>query len=428
MERFDELFSKLPEHVRNPDPSRYLGDNFLVVDFETTNTEKGNPNNPANSLVLAVWYYKGKYHTKFGTEYEQHELIRDCQEADFVVAHNTKFEIGWLRRCGLDIYNTLFYCTQIGEYVLAGNRGLSLSLKASSARRGLGCKSGLVSSLLELGICPGTVDTGILGTYGIQDVRLALKLFLMQRKELNEKSLLPVAYTRNLFTPCLVDIESKGLQLDKDRVQSVYRTITAQLAEKKTELDVITGGANTKSGKQMRKVIFEDLKFSLPEDYRGDYYLTPKGKGLQKEGLLDNPVEYAQTGWDAVAALKCRNKKQKRFQELYLEVNSLRDMLSKYLNKFKLCCEESGGILYAVFNQTFVATHRLCSNGRFYKTQLQNIDNALKPLFGSRSPENKVVEVDYRQLEFRVAAYLYGDVQASEDIALDYDVHTWSAS
>src|SRR5689334_17258937 len=103
--QLEALFNKLPEHIKNPDPNRFLTDNFLVLDYETTNLEKGSPYNPANKIVLAVWWYKGELKWKFGTEYEQQELIADCEAADLIVAANLKFELGWLKRCGLDTYN-----------------------------------------------------------------------------------------------------------------------------------------------------------------------------------------------------------------------------------------------------------------------------------------------------------------------------------
>ena len=46
----------LPEFLTHPDPSIYLGDNYVVVDFETTNIQYGNPVYEANELVLACWY------------------------------------------------------------------------------------------------------------------------------------------------------------------------------------------------------------------------------------------------------------------------------------------------------------------------------------------------------------------------------------
>ncbi|PWG73366.1 hypothetical protein DF186_23440, partial [Enterococcus hirae] len=64
--------------LEEPDPEIYLSDNYVVVDFETTNLEKGSPINPDNRIVLATWKCgKGEVKYKFGSEFEQEELISD---------------------------------------------------------------------------------------------------------------------------------------------------------------------------------------------------------------------------------------------------------------------------------------------------------------------------------------------------------------
>ena len=113
----------LPEFLENPDPSLLLTDNYIVVDFETTNLDKGSPLNPMNDLVLAEWYTPERgYVYKFGGEFDMHELIKACESADIIVAHNSKFELQWLDRCGLDLRKVLPYCTLLGECVLYGNK------------------------------------------------------------------------------------------------------------------------------------------------------------------------------------------------------------------------------------------------------------------------------------------------------------------
>ena len=103
------LWNKLPDFLQNPDSSIYTTGRYVVVDFETTNIDKGSPYNPDNKMVVACWYtsWDGEYHVRWGNEYEQGDLVKACEEADFIVAHYSKFELGWLQRCGLDIYKVL---------------------------------------------------------------------------------------------------------------------------------------------------------------------------------------------------------------------------------------------------------------------------------------------------------------------------------
>ena len=48
--------SLLPEHLIAPDANRYFSDNYVVLDFETTNLQYGNSNIRDNKLLLGVWY------------------------------------------------------------------------------------------------------------------------------------------------------------------------------------------------------------------------------------------------------------------------------------------------------------------------------------------------------------------------------------
>ena len=87
------------------DPMIYTSGNYVVVDFETTNIAKGDCRRDDNSIVLANWLrvVDGKEVSKtvVGNEYDLNELATDIEEADFFVAHHSKFEYGWLRRISL---------------------------------------------------------------------------------------------------------------------------------------------------------------------------------------------------------------------------------------------------------------------------------------------------------------------------------------
>ena len=91
---------------------------FMVLDFETTNLEKGSPLNPENSIVLSCWTIYHPDGTKeskhiFGDEYSIAELLEDVNSVSFVVAQNSKFEMQWLKRAGLDLRTVLFYDTML---------------------------------------------------------------------------------------------------------------------------------------------------------------------------------------------------------------------------------------------------------------------------------------------------------------------------
>ena len=102
----------LPAVLADPNPLIYTGDNYVVLDFETTVFSKGSALDSRNSLVLACWtlgnghpaYRSGQNnrYVQWGNEFTMGELVRHWERATFIIAHNAKFELQWLERCGLD--------------------------------------------------------------------------------------------------------------------------------------------------------------------------------------------------------------------------------------------------------------------------------------------------------------------------------------
>ena len=411
-----EARSKLPWFVAQPDPSVYLGNDYIVVDFETTTIKKGRPLLTENDIVLAVWSRGGKSYAKWGGVYAQQELVAACEQAKFIVAHNAKFELQWLARCGLDIGNVLVYDTMLGEYVLGGNRWrwAQCSLENSAQRRLGEGKIPVMSAMYNGGMCSRDIPESWLLRYCLRDVQVTERLFHKQRELLQELDQLSIAYTRNLLVPVLADIERNGMTLDADKVDDLVRTREEEYREVTHRLAEIVGDVNTNSGPQLAVFLYETMGFALPTDHRGRPVVTASGR--------------PPTDQDSVAGLKPRTKAQREFLELYKRSKALHNELSKYLRKFSDCCRENKGILGASFNQTNTATHRLSSSGTDYSTQFQNFPRAYKPVFKARNEGWLVGEGDGAQLEFRVAAHLGRDEQALEDCRTGADIHKFTAS
>ncbi|MCP5005494.1 MAG: hypothetical protein GY941_16385 [Planctomycetes bacterium] len=397
-----------------------MSDNYVVVDFETTIIDKGSPYDKENSIVCAS-YKCGKGHKHYtsrpeyhkSNEYGQTVLVERIEQADFWVAHNTKFEYGWLERCGLPLSNTLAFCTLLAEYVLLSNRSKpqKLSLDRCLARRGMASKDSLGKALLGAGVCPSVWPERWLKPYSLQDVVAGEELFLHQRRVLAQQNKLRTLFTRCIFTPPLVDIEKNGMHLDDQRVPILYKNYNNRLGKLRTEIDKITGGANPKSYPQMRKVLYEDLKFALPKDKK---WFTAGGEPTTK-------YEYIET-------LKPKNKKQRMFKIIKQEYGKVYDALSKSLKKFQDCITQTeDNILTASLNQAVTVTQRLSSTGKNFKAQFQNFARIFKPLFCARYEGWDIGEIDQAQLEYRVAVFLGQDEAGIYDIQHKVDSHTFTA-
>jgi len=384
-----------------------------VLDFETTTYGKGLPIYEQNSVVCASWFVSATGQHKFlrGSEFEMAELVEDVRAADFLVAHNAKFELGWLGRCGYPVEDgILVYDTMIAEYVIGGNRWkfADLALGRCGERHGLGSKVDIVSMMIKGGVSTTDIPASLLEEYCSRDVQLCRLLYVRQLGIFEVwPKLLNLVYTRCLLTPVLVDMEGRGLKLDAAKVLPLCEAAEKEYSDNVIQMNTITGGINVNSGKQLAEYLYDVLEFK----HTGK--LTPGGKRSTAEATI--------------SALRPRTAKQKKFLDLYKRGRELSNTLTKYLRKFKACCEDSGGILMAQFNQTATFTHRLSSTGLEYSTQFQNLPREYKPLFMAKDEGWQIAEADGSQLEFRVAAHLGRDQVALSDIVSKKDVHAATA-
>ena len=401
-------------------PEVYLSENYIVVDFETTNIERGLGLVRQNSLLLACWHksvhrpglHVGELVRKshWGSEFEQQELLSDIEASEFIVCHNTKFELGWLARCGVDLRKVLPYCTMIGEKIIYGNIKVGLSLESTAGRRQMGGKDATAHTLIQAGVCPSQIPASLLESYCAQDVSLTERIFLEQRRELQALELLPVFLCRNLVTPVLADIEAHGMGLDAGRVASTYEDYKERYTALEAEFARLTGGINLKSPKQMREFLYAKLKFPPVLDYRGNEVLTDTGEKA--------------TSKDVLAKLEATTPEQVEFKEVVVALAKLKTPMQNLEKMLKKSTE--GERMYAGFNQTVTQTDRLSSSARRGGMQFQNFDRAFKPLFRAQ-PGYVLVESDASQLEFRVAADLSSDERAGKAILDGEDVHQLTA-
>lgn len=440
----------LPPFLNNLDPYVYLGNNYVVLDFEidVQDGAYGHAAHRGNSLLLACWklgkghpFYAGMYtktQAAWADEFEQHDLEEAIAFADFVVAHNAKYELGWLKRCGLDLRKVLVFDTKLGEYVLMGNLAAgdefnsprSISLDACCRRRGWRPKDPVVDIMMGHGINPASMPRPWLEGRCRQDVESTERLFLDQRVTLSATNRLPVLYTRCLLTPVLTEMEFEGMALDPERVEKAYWESQAEFKELQAEMDSMTGGINWRSSKQIGEFIYDKLQFDELRKPGGEPKRTPDGKRKTDQKTID--------------ALQARTPEQKAFVALRKKLGKVAAALTKNLEFFRGVCVERNSVFLAEFQQTNTATHRLSSTGvpitfELFKdedgkpqtksVQFQNLPRRFKRLFRAKREGYLMAEPDGAQLEFRIAGQLSGDRQIIADIAdPDFDAHITSGA
>ena len=413
-----------------------------MLDFETDSVQFGSPLNEENDVVLACWQIvhptgEVEKKEKWGGVYEMQELLDDIASASFLVAHNLKFELGWLKRCGLELRDVLGYDTMLAQWVIDGNRkgkGFERSLAALTSKYGVEGKVDLVSKLIGEGVACRDIHPEWLLEYCHQDVEATRQVFLAQQAVLTELQLWHLVYVRSLTCAVLADIEFEGLTLDADRVKEAYVKAKGTLEELGAALSVMTGGINLGSPKQLGHYLYDVLNFPPPKDHRGKPVLTAGGDVSTNSKVLET--------------LTAETEEQRKFLSLYKEYNKAASLVEKNLDYFRLVCEQRGGTFYGELKQNVVQTHRLASTGiktefvvgtkkdrkgiisdktKEMSVQLQNIPREFKGLFCSGDEDWLIGEVDSAQLEFRVAVDEARDPVGYEEVSTGVDIHSFTA-
>ncbi len=408
---------KLPFYLSDPRASWYDEVPWTCLDLETTNIEKGDPLVAGNRIVLSSFTLDGLTLTTPMAMWPDALSKRPS----VLVAHNAKFELGWMLREGVDIANILPWDTLLAEYVIAGNRRVPLDLGSVAKRYGFPGKEPVVDKLIKAGVCPSEIPRRWLEARVRYDVATTLSIARKQHEILKRDGLMNVFFTRCITTPVLAAIEREGMRLDPERVNEEYSAQLAARSALEQELDELTGGINLRSGKQVGEFLYDTLKFQEAKDRKGNPVRTVSGaRGTSKKVL---------------AKLKAETKEQKRFVKLQGEYSKANARITKALDFFRRVCAEHSGVFRGRFNQSVTQTHRLSSSGRRITfgdgralgVQFQNLPREYKRLF--RAEDGRVlVEVDGAQLEFRVAGQLGGDAQVLADVVGGADIHRFTAS
>lgn len=412
----------LPEFIENPKPRIYLEYPYTVLDFEISGgQDRGHWRSLANGLLLACWKFVEdpqcirvpcSLQVHWGSEFDLGPLLADIERSKFIVAHNAKFELGWLGRSGVDTRRILPYCTMLGEYVLAGNRKVPMGLDATAKRYGRMGKKSFVAECIHSGIDPSDIPASLLESYCSLDVEDTHAIFKRQVRRLDNDGLLPVAFARNIVSPVLADIETQGMALDHERIREHVDSIFQEYGLAKIHLDEIASGINFRSPKQLGAFLYDTLLFDELKDRRGNPVRTTAGK--------------RSTDQETVAALKATTVRQRVFKDALGTISPLKKQVQILENMVK-CCAEDGGLVFAQINQGFTQTHRLSSTGGKWGFQFHNFPRGFKPLFKARERGWLIFEGDAPQLEFRVAIDLGNDATGKKDIQEGLDIHQFAA-
>jgi hypothetical protein len=416
----------------------YLNGSWLCFDLECSGTEKGHAIVPGNRVVCVSWRTSaGKRREFYGNLLDAREFWQDIEDADFLIAHNAKYEAHWLLRLGADPADLIWFDPMLAEWVLLGNNpdSLSLSLDEVGQRYGLCPKDPLVAAMLEYGIDAADIPDFLMQGRCTLDVDMTVHVFEQQLERLAARGILPLVAQRCALMPVLTHIERNGIKLDSERVITQHKDCQQQLAMLRAELNALCGGeinerspnvmiplvygiypAGTKEeNKTIKPLGFKEVKDRSGRPKRGKVSKSwPEGRPLLNKNVIAKLEDQATT------------KRQREWVRLRRIIGKVSALLSKNLDFFRGIVEEREGKFYAEIMQGVTATHRLSGRGRPVafamfdgarkSVQSQNMPRDLKSLQCAESDEDDCFDIDGAQLEFRAAAFLGNDAQAKADI------------
>lgn len=380
----------------------------LILDVETTISNKGNPFDETNKLcyVGLLGSTPRTISIEYGDEPYRHkldEIQKEIDESEILVGFNIKFDLHWLRKYGINFVGKRIWDCQLVHFVLTGQQYPYPSLNSVSAYYDLGSKLDVVATeYWSNKIDTPNIPKDILEEYLIGDLQLTQKVYKKQLEEFasSAKTMQRLISLHNQDLLILQEMEYNGLLFDEGQsnvlaqeLQEQIKKIDDILFEYHSLVDFnpnstehlsafLYGGiikvkrretiglfkTGTRKGQAKERWVLHEITF--------DRLVNPlKGSELEKEGFFS-------TDEQTLKSLK-GNKKAKEVIELLLHRAVLEKRLSTYYKGLVDLRKEMNwheGRLHGQLNQCVARTGRLSSS----KPNLQNFDGEIKTLFRSR--------------------------------------------
>ena len=303
------------------------------------------------------------------------------------VGHNVGFDVKLLRKRGINILGP-YFDTKLAHFQLYPFE--SHALKDILTKMGHTVKT--YKDIVGTGkkqITMGQVDRDIIAEYCSQDVEGTYNLYTRLKDKVNE-------WTKNIefeLINCIVDMETKGLWLNKSEISKIEQDYLREIGETKLKFPTL----NLNSPKQIRE-------FLISSGYSKDLskYVTNGGQISTNKSTLNHIIKRVPICKDIL-----------RYRELSTLVKTF---LSKMSGK---------ETLIGNFNQVGAKTGRLSSS----KPNLQNIPSRTADGRKIRSCiiprlNHKFIVGDLNQIEPRLLAFFSKDEKLLEIFNTGGDFHS----
>lgn len=380
---------------------------YLVIDVETTISNKGNPFDETNKLcyigllnstshIINIEYDDEPYGDKLN------KVQKEIDNSEILVGFNIKFDLHWIRKYRINFMDKRIWDCQLVHFILTGQQNPYPSLNSVAEYYALGSKLDVVATEYWANkIDTPNIPKDILENYLEQDLNLTKQIYFKQLEELKQNpSLIKLISLHNQDLLVLQEMEFNGLLFNEEKSNELAN----QTEQEVNRLDkflfqfhnclgfnpssndhlsaFLYGGAislrrrvacgifktGSKSGQVKER--WEEYQVEFPRLF------TPlKGSELQKEGFWS-------TDEATLKSLK-GSWKAREAREILLFRSTLEKRLTTYYRGLTNLIKEMNwetNVLHGQLNQCVARTGRLSSS----KPNLQNFDGEIKQLFGSR--------------------------------------------
>ncbi len=322
--------------------------------------------------------------------------------------HNADYDLLMMQRYGVDVAPVTFD-TMIAEWLRTPDSKF-LGLK-NLARQELKVDMTEISTLIGSGkkqITMDEVSVERVAPYAAADAVMTYRLMEHLRPKLEELDLLNLYNNLEIpLIPVISAIERVGVVLDTRYLSELSTKLTGMLAQLEDEIFTVSeyGKFNINSPKQLNDVLFEKLK--LPTE------------GLRK----------TTHGYSTDAAVLESLSGQHIVVDKILDYREVSKLKGTYVDALPLLINTQTGRVHTSYNQAGSTTGRLSSSN----PNLQNIPirtelgREVRRAFVA-AEGNKLLSVDYSQVELRILAHISQDKTLLEAFAQGQDIHAATAA
>ena len=271
--------------------------NELVVDVETTISNKGNPFDSKNKCVMVgMKFLKEDAHIKTDNFTKLQYAI---DKASFLIGFNIKFDLHWLRKVGLDISKVRVWDCQVAEFLLNNQKTPYPSLDDAAEKYGFNKKLDIVKlEYWDKKIDTDIIPPNILSEYLQQDLSLTQQVYEKQRQLLKETKLLPLFNLLCQDLLVLEEIEWNGILFNTEKAREKVKEIKIELLEIYDKFMVLLGGVpfNPNSNDHVSCILYggdivEYLRVPIGVYKSGDKIGQPRCRIIEKRYTLPRLVE-----------------------------------------------------------------------------------------------------------------------------------------